>query len=485
MEKIKKRVMLIYPPGKLYQRGEDRSQGNVENSTATAARAANDLGYGASTLKQKGFEVFLKDYQSEKLELNDLISDVNEFKPNVIFISITNATIFSDLEIVAELKKNKQDLVVILKGALFFNPENEMINQLDLQNVDYLIGGESDFVLAELVYSHFFDEENIPNIKGILYKAESDWVKTDFSIWETNLDKLPFPDRSLMNNSLYLRPDTQEPQVTISTSRGCPFDCVFCLTPNISGTTVRHRSPKNILEELKECYFEYGIRNFFFKSDTFTINKDWVKELCELICASELDGKIEWVANSRVNTIDEEMLIAMKKAGCWLVAFGIETGSEETLDKIKKSTTIEQARLAVKYAKNAGLKTFGFYVIGFPWEDKTHISSTKNLMFELDTDFVELHIALPYIGTKLYDIAKNEKLINESVLGRDYFNSPTIGTKYLSINELEKARKKFLLQYHLRPKYIINKLIDVIKTPKVLKNYIIFGMRLIKNSIFN
>lgn len=479
----KKKVMLIYPPGRLYQRGEDRSQGNIENSTATTIRAPNDLGYGASTLKAKNFEVFLKDYQTEKLTVNDLASDLKKFNPDVLFVSITNATIFTDIEIINNLKKIRKDLIVILKGALFFNPEDDLLKQLDLENIDYLVGGECEFVLADLVYSHFNSREKIPDLRGILYKKDDKWLRTDFSTWETNLDSLMFPDRSMMNNSLYIRPDTGDFQATIATSRGCPSACIFCVTPNISGKNVRSRSPQNIVEELKECYFKYNISNFFFKSDTFTIDKNWVKELCEYIINSELNGKISWVANSRANPIEEETLVNMKKAGCWLVAFGFESGSPETLKRIKKGTTCEQAKKAVKYAKKAGLMTFGFYLIGLPWENWSHLKETKKLMFELNTDFVELHLAVPYYGTELYQMAKEKGIIDKSVLGKDYFNAPTLGTEYLKIEEIEKFKKNTLLQYHLRPSYIVRKLFHASSNFNILKNYLKFGTNLIKQAL--
>src|SRR3972149_9319127 len=130
-----------------------------------------------------------------------------------------------------------------------------------------------------------------------------------------------------MKNHLYTRPDTSEPQATIQTSRGCPSQCIFCLSPLISGMKLRERSVGNIVAELEECVNKYHIRNFFFRADTFTLNKKSVIELCKEIIDSKFD--IAWVANSRVNTIDEERLEWMKKAGCWLVAFGIESENKK------------------------------------------------------------------------------------------------------------------------------------------------------------
>lgn len=477
-------IKLIYPPGDLFQRGEDRCQSNIGSSTATSVRASNDLGVGAAVLKQKGYAVSLKDYQTEGLSLENLLSDIEADKTDMLFISITNATIFSDLEIVNKVKERFSDISVILKGAIFFNPEPELINRLDLSHIDYLIGGESDFIVGELADAHFKDKSKLSSIGGILYKQGDKWIKTNFSVWHDDLDSVPFADRGLMNNALYVRPDIGEIQATISTSRGCPSSCIFCLTPHISGRKLRLRSPESIYAEIAECYYQFGIHNFFFKSDTFTMNKAWTIRLCDLILSSELNGKIEWVANSRVHPIDKEMLVKMKQAGCWLVAFGFETGSPDSMQRIKKGVTVNQNIQAAEWAKEAGLRVYGFYLIGFPWETAEHLKQTADLMFKINADFIEIHIATPFYGTELYQTAREDGLIDESVLGKDYFNAPTIGTKHLSIQELEEFRRKTILRYHLRPIYILRKLKQAALHPRILKNYFVFGMRLIKNTLF-
>ncbi len=478
-----KKVMLLYPPGRLYQRGEDRSQGNIENATSTSVRACNDLGYAASMLQKENFDVFLKDFQTEKLGLDDLINDFCDYNPDVVFLSTTNSTIFQDLNVVKELKSFNKKFIAILKGALFFDAQKAMMFQLDLDDITYLVGGESDFVVSDLVKYHFTDQSKLNTIRGILYKKNGEWIKTDFNSWNADLDSLVFPDRSLMNNKLYVRPDTGELQATISTSRGCPASCIYCLTPTISGKRIRLRSPQNIFNELKESFFKYKIRNFFFKSDTFTIDKKWVLELCDYISNSELSGQIEWVANSRVKPLEKETLEAMKKAGCWLIAFGFESGSPETLKKIKKGATLEDNLIAAQYAKQLGLKIYGFYLIGLPWENQSNLNETKDMIYKINADFIEIHIAIPYYGTELYNIAKAEGLIDETVLGKDYFNSPTIGTKFLSINEIAEFKKNLLLKYHLRPSYIYAKLFDGIKNPKVFYNYFQFAVKLLKENI--
>ena len=138
-----------------------------------------------------------------------------------------------------------------------------------------------------------------------------------------------------------------------------------------------------------ECYEQFGIRNFFFKADTFTINPEWVKEMCELIIQSKLYGKIQFTANSRVRPLKKETLELMKKAGCFLVAFGFESGSDEMLQKMRKGATVEENRQAARWCKEVGLPFWGYFVIGFPWETKEDILLTKKLVLETDPDLLK------------------------------------------------------------------------------------------------
>ncbi len=148
------------------------------------------------------------------------------------------------------------------------------------------------------------------------------------------MDNLPFPARHLVDNSIYKRPDNGQVQGVIKVSRGCPYHCFFCLATPVSGAKVRMRSAENIIAEIKECVEKYNIKNFLFWSDIFNINRDWTIDLCKKIIESGL--KITWSANTRANTMDDEMASYMYKSGCRLVSIGVESGSQEILDNIGK-----------------------------------------------------------------------------------------------------------------------------------------------------
>lgn len=474
-----KNIMLVYPPGKSFQRGEERCQGNVADSSATNLHACNDLGYIAAGLKDYPYQVLIRDYMTESLSEADFTSEVISFKPDLIFISITTGTIREDIEMVDRILAKYGPCTVILKGALFFNAGKVLLDTLDLRSVDYLIGGESDFTAARLIHAHFSDRSPAA-IPGILYRDNGTWVNTGFNDLEGEPDLLYFPERSLMNNALYVRPDTGKPQATITVSRGCPSNCIFCLTPVISGRKLRTRSPENVLAEIDECVNTFGIYDFFFKADTFTMDRRWVEAFCQLILNSPLNGKIRWVANSKTRPADADLFRLMKSAGCWLIAFGFESGSPETMKRLRKGTTIEDSYRAAASARAAGLKIYGFFMGGFFWETPDDLEKTKALIFDLNSDFIEFHIPIPYPGTEMYQTIG---LSEESIAGRDYFRNPPPVMRHMSVKQVLAFRRRLLLQYYFRPSFLLTKITEAIQQPVLFINYGIYAIRLIVNNI--
>ncbi|MFH0703323.1 MAG: B12-binding domain-containing radical SAM protein [bacterium] len=478
---MRKKIFLFNPPVGFFQRGEDRCQVNIDGSTSTALRACNDLGYMAAIAKKSGYAPKIKDYPAEKLKWKDYIRDFKEFMPDIAVMSITTATIEKDMEAFELAKSLNPEVITIAKGAHFSGCSCEELNKDIYKVMDYAISGEAEFIITDLIVSEALPYPPCINqIKGIFYWNEdkSRILKTLQPEFIENLDSLPFPARDLMNNKLYKRPDTGKPLATISVSRGCAFSCIYCLTPVVSGKKTRKRSAKNIVDEIQECVKKYNIKNFFFKADTFTIDKKWVTEVCEEILARKL--KIEWVANSRVKPLELETLKLMKKAGCWLIAVGIESGSQESLEKMKKGITKEEAKQAVKWIKQAGLKTFGYYLIGFPWETKKHIEETVKFAKELDCDYIEIHIAVPFEGTELYERVKNTELLKKTVTGHDAFINPVIKTEHLTTKELLELKNKAIKEICLNPKYII-KTLGNIRSINEFVNYTKFGIRMTKN----
>ncbi|MCC6733099.1 MAG: radical SAM protein, partial [Candidatus Omnitrophica bacterium] len=255
--------------------------------------------------------------------------------------------------------------------------------------------------------------------------------------------------------------------------RGCPEKCVFCLAPRVAGRENRVRSVSNIIGELEDCVNQHGIRNFLFRSDTFTLDPEWVIELCLGIERSGL--RIKWSCNSRVDTLNGEMLRSMREAGCWLVSFGVESGSQEILDLMKKNITKEQVRAAVNLCKLEGILTSVYFVIGSPWESEATFQETVEFAKQIEPDFVEFFYAYPFEGTEMYVIAANEGLLERGTYPSAAYSKPAMPTKYLTLERLGEMRSEALRSYYLRWG-VIRRTIRRARSPRVLMNYARFGL---------
>ena len=476
--------MLLYPPGKLLQRSEDRAQCNISESAAGSVHACNDLGYCAAVLLQKGYEVFLRDYQTEKASFTDVVLDIRTFRPDMIVLSTTNTSVIDDIDFLNQIHKINP-CINVMKGAVFYDIELHLLEQLDLKNISCLIGCEMEFVVDKLADYYLRKTGALADIHGIIYKEDGKFVKSAFVCGENDLNALPFPARHLMNNALYVRPDTGEPMATIQTGLGCPSNCIYCLTPIISGKTVRKRNVDSIYNELEECYYKYGIRNFFFKADTFTIDESYAGAVCDRIINSPLNGKIAFTVNSRVKPLNMPLLQKLKAAGCFTIAVGFESGSDETLKRIKKGTTVEDNLRAARMIKEVGIPLFGFFMIGFPWETEEMIAETERLIHKIDPDFIEVHIAMPFYGTELYSICKDSNLLNDISFRGDAYNPVTRGTLYLFQKQIRHLKNRMLLRFYLRTSYIVKKIGGSLQHPTIVKNYYCYGNKMIINMLKN
>jgi radical SAM superfamily enzyme YgiQ (UPF0313 family) len=184
------------------------------------------------------------------------------------------------------------------------------------------------------------------------------------------------------------------------TSRGCPYGCTFCGAKATWTRKFRARSPESVVAEIREAYRRLRIPNFFISDDLFTLNRERVLAICEQILRAGLP--ITWTCLSRVNTVDPEMLALMKRAGCYLISFGLESGSQAVLDRLGKGTTVEQGIRAVEMSHAAGIKVFGSFMVGSPGETPETVEQTIRLIKRLKLDEVGIGVTTAYPGTDLF-----------------------------------------------------------------------------------
>ncbi|MBC7326647.1 radical SAM protein [bacterium] len=459
-----KRALLINPPSGLYIR-EDRCQVPVKGLTATAPRPPIDLAYIAAVLEQEGVECRIKDYPVEGKGWSALERDLEIFSPDILIVSVTTPTFELDMKACEIAKKLNPSIITAAKGGHITVLDEEALKKHPY--LDIALRGEVEETVKELAQGYQLDK-----IEGITFRSNGRIIRNPDRKFIEDLDSLPFPARHLLDNSLYKRPDTNEPQTTIQTNRGCPGQCVFCLAGKLSGRKLRLRSPKNIVDEIEECINKFNIRNFFFRADTFTWNKEWVIEICKEILRRNLN--IKWVCNSRVDTLDEERLRWMKASGCWLISLGIESGSQRILNLMGKAITKEDAKRAVELCKKYKIKSYAFYLFGLPWEREIDVFETIKFALELDSDYAEFHLAVPFPGTVLYDIVREKNLIEGDFQGYDH-SIPIARTFYISREELLRWRRKAIFRFYLRPRYIFRTILHS-PSPLTLFSYARFAI---------
>ena len=461
---MKKKIFLVYPPSPVLNR-EDRCQQPVKDLFIIPPLPPTDLMYLAAVAELLNFEAKIADYSLG----GDFMEDLEAFKPDYLLINVAMPTFNSDLKILKFAKKRFPNIITIAKGAPFLTCARETIDS----NVflDIAIVGEAEETLKEILEGKDYNE-----ILGICYRDKLNPKFTGKRPFIKNLDEIPFPARHLVDNSIYRRPDNDKMQAVIKVSRGCPHHCFFCLATPVSGSVVRQRSPENIILEIKDCLKRYKITNFVFWSDIFTQNREWVINLCNKIIEENL--KIVWSCNTRIDTIDSELLSLMYKSGCRLVSVGVESGSQFILDKISKKTKILEIRNCFKMLKKAKMKTYAYFVVGLPWDDENTIKQSVDFAISLDPDFVSFYTAVPLPGTKFYNYAQNYNLFDKDYSFNGSYYYPIVKTHNLSKERVMELHKLAVKKFYIRPRYIF-KMLTKIRSFAEIKNYVRAGLSLL------
>ncbi len=304
----------------------------------------------------------------------------------------------------------------------------------------------------EIVEAFSIDSDESPYaaILGLAWRKGEEIVINPDRPFIPNLDDLPIPMHELLPLDKQRMPMIKGPFTFIVTSRGCPAGCKYCIKHVTYQNSVRVRSAENIIEEL-EYLGKLGITNIHMYADLFTVNRDHVISLCNLIIERGL--KIRWMCNSRVDYVDEEMLTLMGKAGCWLISWGIESANELVLKRARKGYKKEQAFKALKWARAAGIKNWGYFIIGLPGETEESIRETIDYAKQLPVDIALFHIAAPYPGTPFfYEVVENNWFRPGTKWEEvDMDRSTVLDYENISAERLEYWQKRATREWSLRP----------------------------------
>ena len=405
------------------------------------------IAYLAAVLRNSGFDVELFDAEALNLSIDEIVEHVKQKNPDIIGITCTTPLIYGAVEICNRIKESNQRIVTILGGPhISAMPRQTM--ELS-EKIDYIVLKEAEYSLLELIKA--LDEKtSVDDIKGIGYRKNNEIIVNSPRDLIENLDELPFPARDLLPQEKYIfvLPATErfigrygENFAVIISSRGCPYQCIFCDSCATFGKKVRLRTPKNVVDEIEDVVKEYNIRIFYIDDDTFTISKQRAIDICKEIISRKLD--IAFLTTSRVNTIDDELSFWLKKAGCFMVNMGVEAGDERILQVIKKSITKEQVRRAVESVHKYGMYTYLSFMIGNPEETEETIQKTIDFAKELNPFHSQFSIAIPFPGTELWEIAKQNNLIETEDFSKYmWYYSVVFVPKGLTKEKLLELQKK-------------------------------------------
>lgn len=443
------------------------------------------LGYIAVILRNAGHDVTLIDPDIGDMTYDSLRDEIIKESPNLVGISAMTSNIHSACKIATIVKKSVNAITVIGGNHTSSVPEETMQN---FDDFDFLVIGEGEYTILELCNTLERDKTpDLSKIKGICYKRDGKIIKTDPRSFIEDMDSLPFPARDMVDMDNYRPPNYMEfgkKSATMITSRGCPNRCTFCSAHFSTGYRYRPHSPDYVISEIKHLINEYGIEFIIFWDDTFTIDRSRVIKICNLMLEEKLG--IEWFCLARVNTVDEELLRLMKKAGCRVINFGVESGNQEILNNIKKGTTIPQIRKAIKMARKVGFKILSSFMFGLPGETHETIENTIRFAIELDPDMAFFFILTPLPGSEIYNTYKGI-LFDVSSNWEDYKYVLTDGTIALDSREFTKEElKNYLVEanrrFYGRPRYILRQIL-YIRSKKELISNISGAFTLLKQSL--
>ena len=364
--------------------------------------------YIASSLEKAGFQVFVFDpfFNNE-----EYIAKIKEISPDLIGFSILTPSYVKAKKTITKIKSELPNAIYCGGGVHVTSLPEESLIELDL---DFVILGEGEITMVETC-KRLKAKKGLDTVEGIYYKDRltNQVFKNKRREVIQNLDDLPYPAWHLLPMEKYLIPPGyirsayMKRTIVIFTSRGCPWDCIFCSSNIIFGRKTRFASVEYIIKSLEELIMKYNIDSFFFFDDTFTISKEWVNEFCNKIVEKKIN--LKWGCQGRVDTITDELLMVMQRAGCIQIDFGVESGSQKVLNAIKKKITVEQIENAFALCKKYRIRPYASIMVGNPEEEVEDVLLTASLLKKIRPVYVSVCYSQPMPGSQLYKLAAENK----------------------------------------------------------------------------
>jgi len=405
------------------------------------------LAYIAAVLEQHGYKVSIIDAPALNMTYKDIAKTVYREKPDIVGIQALTPTIYNAFNVAKLVRKVLPETTIVMGG---YHPTFADIETLkECKEVDVCVRGEGEYTMLDIV-KNIEKQSDFSRVLGITYRNKSGRiVRNPNRPLIKNLDELPFPARHLLPMDKYMVFGMKVPATTIVCSRGCPMRCSFCASSAMYGGVVRFRSPENVVAEIEHVKEKYEVKMIAFVDDTFTLFRRWVNRLCDRILEKKLD--IIWGAAARVDTLNLQTLIKMKKSGCSTLFFGIESGVEFILKNIGKTFTLRKVMKVFEWCRKLGIRIIASFALGFPGETLDTIRRTIEFAKKLKPDFVVFSIATPYPGTAFFKECLDKGILKIKDWSKYTLLTPIIETTSLKIEEVKKMLIKAYEEFYFRP----------------------------------
>ncbi len=411
------------------------------------------IGYLASYLISKGFTADIVDAHALKLSPDEYKKRLST--SGAAIVGITSTTIgWPGAVEAAKLAREALPNALIIAGGpqLSVYPEES----LSFPFIDMAVIGDGEETLLEIVQK-LENDEPLDNIRGTAIKKDGKVKVNPPRPWIEDLSSLPHPAVDMLPLDRYKCLTVESPFFTMISTRGCPYKCGFC-SQTYCGDRVRFRSPEDVVSEIENYVKNYGAREIIMFDETFTVNEKRVLQICDLIKEKKL--KFRWNIRTRVDTITEPMMVALKETGCYGLHMGVEAGDPEILKVMRKGITLDQVRWAFKTARKLGFITRGYFMIGYLDETPETFKATVNIAKELDLDWASFSITTPLPATHLFDESVNRKFVDPdfwkkyTMLQVSKKDFPHVPSQYWDEKKLTEMMREAYYSFYIRPGFI-------------------------------
>lgn len=403
----------------------------------------------AAEVREFGYRPSIIESDICNLSIDAVVEQIVAANPAYVGITLFTVGVWSAAEIARKVKIRLPHTTIIVGGPHISSMATETMQRFSEFDIAVVGEGEEALVLLLRALDNGADLGKVP---ALCYRDGGDVRLTPSLPIDKELDRLPMPAWDLLPNFPAAYPAAvydfpRLPVATIAASRGCPFHCKFCDTSTF-GARVRAYSPERVFEMIQRLQSDYGVRHILFVDDLFLASKPRTRKLCELIINSGI--RITWSCTARVDTVKPDILQLMKKAGCWEISFGLESGSNKILKSMDKLADIARSEQAVKWTAAAGIRTKGLFILGYPGETIETIQITKAFIRRLPITIMNLTKFTPYPGSPIYKELYGENIRDDhwkKMNGMNFLWSP----EGMTVEDLDRHYLDVLVSFYLRP----------------------------------